>query len=169
MGGLMINNCIEALIGHDVVNLRRKVRFLKQTDGEGWAVGELLERVLNLYALEGESVFLPKSQSVFLPKPQEDFFRELTSLINRYSLENASHTPDFILAEYMGACLAAFNRASNERERWYGRGLRIGGVTEDTSGPYDSSNVTEIWEKLRVKCDHKTPPEPKTVFAEKTE
>lgn len=49
------------------------------------------------------------------------FQKELESLINRYSKENDSNTPDFILAEYMNACLQAFDHAVNQREKWYGR------------------------------------------------
>lgn len=48
------------------------------------------------------------------------FQRELENLINRYSVENGSDTPDFILAAYMGACLDAFNAATRERDRYYG-------------------------------------------------
>lgn len=54
---------------------------------------------------------------------------ELAALLNRYSQENMSNTPDFILAAFMLNCLAAFNEASRERERWYGRGLSILGDT----------------------------------------
>jgi hypothetical protein len=50
-----------------------------------------------------------------------DFQSELTDLINRHSMENASETPDFILAEYLYECLISFNLASNKRENWYGR------------------------------------------------
>lgn len=50
-----------------------------------------------------------------------DFQTELESLINRYSLENNSNTPDFILASYINACLAAFNEAVNQRSDWYDR------------------------------------------------
>lgn len=46
----------------------------------------------------------------------------IRTVINRYSAENGSDTPDFILAQYMLACLEAFNAATKERERWYGRG-----------------------------------------------
>ncbi len=46
--------------------------------------------------------------------------------INSVSRESASNTPDFILAEYMLACLEAFEKASNARESWYGKVLRIG-------------------------------------------
>lgn len=49
------------------------------------------------------------------------FVEELESLINRYSKENESNTPDFILAEYIEASLLAFNRSVNAREKWYGR------------------------------------------------
>jgi hypothetical protein len=51
----------------------------------------------------------------------ETFERELESLINRFSQENASNTPDFILAEYLLLCLAAWNRGVTAREKWYGR------------------------------------------------
>lgn len=41
--------------------------------------------------------------------------------INCESRENASNTPDFILASYLMACLETFEAAVNARERWYGR------------------------------------------------
>ena len=49
------------------------------------------------------------------------FIEELEALINKYSKENDSDTPDFILAEYLNSCLVAFSKASNRREVWYGR------------------------------------------------
>lgn len=49
------------------------------------------------------------------------FQAELQQLINRYSQENGSGTPDFILAGYLSDCLKAWNQAINEREKWYGR------------------------------------------------
>ena len=64
-----------------------------------------------------------------------DLGRELEQLINKHCRENESNTPDFILAEYMMDALAAFERASLARERWFGRSLKIEfdpteGVTE---------------------------------------
>ncbi len=50
-----------------------------------------------------------------------DFEVELSALINRHSLENGSDTPDFILATFLGRCLAAWNAGVQSRERWYGR------------------------------------------------
>lgn len=47
------------------------------------------------------------------------FQKELAVLINKYSMENGSNTPDFILAEYLCECLVAFNRATNRRTHWY--------------------------------------------------
>ena len=52
------------------------------------------------------------------------FEKELASLLNKYSRENASNTPDFILAMYLEACLLAFDAAVQQRETWYGRDSR---------------------------------------------
>jgi len=49
-----------------------------------------------------------------------EFKEELEELINRYSKENGSDTPDFVLAEYLEACLIAFDKGVNRRETWYG-------------------------------------------------
>jgi hypothetical protein len=50
-----------------------------------------------------------------------NFKRELTTLLNSYSFENDSNTPDFILARYLLNCLNAWNDAVMERETWHGR------------------------------------------------
>lgn len=50
-----------------------------------------------------------------------EFRRELSTAINRSSKENGSDTPDFILAEFLGDCLTAFDKAVLAREKWYGR------------------------------------------------
>jgi hypothetical protein len=47
------------------------------------------------------------------------FKHELGNLINKYSKENGSDTPDFILAEYLVGCLNTFNVACNMRTKWY--------------------------------------------------
>jgi len=49
------------------------------------------------------------------------FEDELRQILNKTSQENASDTPDFILAQYMNTCLGAFNIATRQREKWYGR------------------------------------------------
>lgn len=47
------------------------------------------------------------------------FKKELEVLIHRYSLENGCDTPDFIIANYLGSCLEAFNVAVKHRVHWY--------------------------------------------------
>ncbi len=54
-----------------------------------------------------------------------EFVKELKHLINRYSQENGSNTPDFVLAEYLNDCLSAFDKAVNTREKWYGRAVNL--------------------------------------------
>ena len=49
------------------------------------------------------------------------FISDLEFCINRHSLENASNTPDFILAGFLENCLRAWNQAVQQRETHYGR------------------------------------------------
>lgn len=58
------------------------------------------------------------------------FERELASLINRHSQENASGTPDFILAQYLNGCLEIFNRTVKDRAEW--RGERLDSIFDVT-------------------------------------
>jgi hypothetical protein len=67
------------------------------------------------------------------------FEKELEGLINAHSKENESNTPDYILAQYICSCLAAFNVAVQHRENWYGRdrcqfftGANLTSVAPDT-------------------------------------
>jgi hypothetical protein len=48
------------------------------------------------------------------------FRAELECLINKHCMENNSNTPDFVLTEYIMCCLAAYDTATKERDRWYG-------------------------------------------------
>jgi hypothetical protein len=45
----------------------------------------------------------------------------IRNALNCASRENASDTPDFVLAQYLMDCLKAFEAATTARERWYGR------------------------------------------------
>ena len=51
---------------------------------------------------------------------QSELEKELTALLNKCSAENDSDTPDFILAEYLMACLKAFEITVFKRDKWYG-------------------------------------------------
>jgi hypothetical protein len=55
------------------------------------------------------------------PLDVESFEQALERLINTYSQENASNTPDFILAQYLSGCLKVWNACVTDREKWYGR------------------------------------------------
>ena len=56
-----------------------------------------------------------------------DLESALSAALNRFSAENASNTPDWILAQYLLGCLAAWNTAVQQRETWYGRDARPSG------------------------------------------
>ncbi len=51
-----------------------------------------------------------------------DFQKELENLINKYSKEKESGTPDFILAKHLSDCLIVYNRTIKARDDWYGFG-----------------------------------------------
>ena len=53
------------------------------------------------------------------------FKEDLEELLNKYSMEVGSNTPDFILAEYMMDCYHSFNKAVNSRLQWYGERLLV--------------------------------------------
>lgn len=56
-----------------------------------------------------------------------DLERDLAAVLNKYSVENSSGTPDFILAEYLTMCLNAWNVATVNRDGWYFRHRKIYG------------------------------------------
>ena len=63
---------------------------------------------------------------------------ELRDLLNKHSEDNASNTPDFILSEYLQACLEAFHAAIWARETWYGRDGR------PTEAGYDINQLRTV-------------------------
>ena len=46
--------------------------------------------------------------------------KELRQLLNKYSAENESNTPDWILAQFMLGCLNSFNQAVVKRDGFFG-------------------------------------------------
>ena len=60
-----------------------------------------------------------------------DLEHALAEALNRFSAENGSNTPDWILAQYLLGCLAAWNQGIRQRETWYGRADRPGGGSGD--------------------------------------
>lgn len=65
--------------------------------------------------LEG---YMPASA---FPKEPVSLEAAITREVNKWSAENGSNTPDFILAEYLMDCLKAWNKGVTRRESWYGR------------------------------------------------
>jgi hypothetical protein len=71
---------------------------------------------------------------------ERNFEEELAALINRYSLENSSNTPDFILALAARRFLEVVNGLVQQRDRWYNVDRR----------PLPTANYTEREEMLAM-------------------
>lgn len=67
-----------------------------------------------------------------MPEEPKTLERAIEHAINKFSAENGSNTPDFILAQFLMGALAAWDGAVKRREEWYGRS--IGGLI-DTNDP----------------------------------
>lgn len=68
-------------------------------------------------ALHIERIFNPVDPTAVKP---ETFERELAGLLNKYSMENGSDTPDFILAEYLISCLNTWDTTCALCRKWGG-------------------------------------------------
>jgi hypothetical protein len=66
-----------------------------------------------------------------------DFKSELTGLLNRHSMENASNTPDFLLANFLLDCYTAWNIAVKSRDDWHGFQTRFA-AQQALTPPFDS-------------------------------
>ena len=56
----------------------------------------------------------------------QEIVRDIARVVNMYSLEQESQTPDYILAEYMLKSLSDLNRLMRDRDYWYGERGAIG-------------------------------------------
>ena len=70
---------------------------------------------------------------------ESQFQKDLAALINEYSKENDSDTPDFILARYLNAVLDNFNAAVLDREQWYGRHKHVEDIGLGSPPEYDDT------------------------------
>lgn len=75
---------------------------------------------------------------------ESNFEKELEQLINKYSLENQSDTPDFILAAYVIQALENFNAATKQREEWYGRQPRVSDLPDDLPFPTEQQTPIDL-------------------------
>lgn len=67
----------------------------------------------------------PKSRPAIVYERVGAFERNLRSLINSFSEENESGTPDFILARYLTRMLDAYNDTIKERAVWRGESVEL--------------------------------------------
>lgn len=49
------------------------------------------------------------------PMATKDFEKALTALINEHGLDNATDTPDYLLAEFLVGCLKAFSEVQKAK------------------------------------------------------
>lgn len=61
----------------------------------------------------------------------KSFVTELQKIINCYSKENESDTPDFILAGYLNGCLELYNKTIKSRDDWFGVDMWGGNKLKD--------------------------------------
>ncbi len=74
--------------------------------------------------------------------------KELASVINKHSLENASNTPDFILAKFLATCLCAYNTACQDNGKWHTEDKpEINFDTDLDPKPYERRTRMENWGK----------------------
>ena len=66
-----------------------------------------------------------------------DLEHALASALNCFSAENPSNTPDWILAQFLLGCLAAWNTGVQQRETWYGRDARPLAITLPPQAPQE--------------------------------
>jgi hypothetical protein len=72
-----------------------------------------------------------------------DLEHAVAEALNRFSAENPSNTPDWILAQFLLGCLAAWNQGVQQRETWYGRDARpgcLGGIIAASSPQADGGS-----------------------------
>ena len=62
---------------------------------------------------------LRRDVEALIKRSRAKYHKKLTAILNTHNIENDSDTPDFILAQYLEDCLAAFAAATRARERWY--------------------------------------------------
>jgi hypothetical protein len=103
-------NCAE---GRLLMAALAKITTESQTDKTPDEVlGQCTELAKDMYKDAGP---LPDSECV-LPT----FDKALERLINCYSLESGSNTPDYILVEYLKNSLDNFHQSTRLRDNWYG-------------------------------------------------
>lgn len=50
----------------------------------------------------------------------DELRRELARVLNVHDVDNLANTPDFVLADYLVGCLAAYTAAKECNDEWHG-------------------------------------------------
>ena len=48
-----------------------------------------------------------------------DFRKDLIALLNAHGIDNQTNTPDYLLGDYLLACLKAFDSTVQARDTWH--------------------------------------------------
>jgi hypothetical protein len=60
------------------------------------------------------------NKKLIAAEEEKTFEKELTTILNQHCVEDASDTPDYVLARYLKECLNAFNNAIISRDHFHG-------------------------------------------------
>ena len=136
-----IHECIDKLSGIDVIIRSIETDTHKyifdSTIDDSEVVNTMINEMINSNSIDDESPDDVKCCHNLSKNPNLDvddspdvplnsnntcksFLNELQNLINSFSMENRSNTPDFILANYLSQSLSIFDKAINSRSAWYG-------------------------------------------------
>lgn len=78
----------------------------------------LFVAVAELRAVEnGAGMSPPGPQSA--PSQRPPFRSALTALLNSYSKENSSNTPDYLLANFLIGCMDVYDLTVRRRDEWF--------------------------------------------------
>jgi hypothetical protein len=118
---------IQDLVAQDIqerlrVGIERYGQPLRAFNGRD-ALKDLYEELLDAVVYTRQVMM---ERQLMIDDEPRTLERELAAVLNKYGVESESNTPDFILAEYVRNTLTAFNRATHERERWYGVAMTPG-------------------------------------------
>jgi hypothetical protein len=90
---------------------------------------------------------------------RRNFDDELCCLLNKYSKEKGSNTPDFILVEYLNNCLESWRIAIKAREEWYTDYEREKMAPLVIEVEKKSRQIIERLKQLAELCERLTPKE----------
>ena|SRR5690348_8302421 len=111
------------------------MRTAREIAARVWCDPEMSKVAMDVDAAEQIAIIIQSIREeqagpVGIPN-RRNFDDELVCLLNKYSKENGSNTPDFILADYIGRCLENWNLTVVNREEWYGRTFSPGSLKHD--------------------------------------